>query len=369
LNFFYIYPDFDVSKSTSRLLFVTQYGQEIPTNFAQEIYNRITRSIESAKDLTMNRASNFDIRFADFLYENLTLSIEQELAQVAIENPKIDISLLRQLIDGLFMMRAKRENISAGTNNLFNVSLKNFSCWQEYPGHGYVELKQGYKPLIDAIIKPHEVAFKSKLKLRHYMKRIHLCLSLDTENSQMYEHTKCVHCQFSTDPTKAVIRMCDDSGPRPVDFFVVCEKVICTMSLGYLKENLNLLFEPIGLVKSERRLAVQRLGFGTINKIFLFYSEPFWNESLDLIHLVWLPEDENFQLDRLIHRNSNRRVWTEDICKVEVCRGCPSALCLWIAGCEFFEELDDEKVSFECTKLLRRFLNSYSIPEPISIER
>jgi len=48
-----------------------------------------------------------------------------------------------------------------GTSNLFNVSLKNFSCWKEYKGVGYFELKKGYKPIIDAIIEPHAKGFFS----------------------------------------------------------------------------------------------------------------------------------------------------------------------------------------------------------------
>ncbi len=266
-------------------------------------------------------------------------------------------------------MRAKRENISAGTNNLFNVSLKNFSCWKEYQGIGYVELKKGYKPIIDAIIEPHAKGFFSKLKLRHYMKKIYICHTLDTDKSEINAKTECQLCEFISDPAKVVIRMCNNSGHKPLDFFVICDKVICTMSLGYLKENLNLIIDPIGMIKSKRRLAVQRLGFGVINKIFLLYAKPFWNESIELIHMVWLPDDEDFQLNMLTHRSSNKRLWTEDVCKIEVCSGYENTLCMWIAGSELFEQLDDVVVTSECTKLLMQFFKIGSIPEPVSIMR
>lgn len=85
--------------------------------------------------------------------------------------------------------------------------------------------------------------------------------------------------------------------------------------------------------------------------------------------MIWVPEDKDFQVDRLIHRNSNDRIWTEDISKIEVCSGRPNTLCAWITGCEFFEHLDNKTISLRCTELLRRFLNDKSIPEPTSLSK
>ena len=116
-------------------------------------------------------------------------------------------------------------------------------------------------------------------------------------------------------------------------------------------------------------LFLNDLPFCFFREIFLFYDKPFWNKNLELIHMVWLPQDSNFQLDKFIHRNSNSRVWTEDICKIEVVSSYPNALCLWIAGSEFFERLEDTTVSSECTELLRRFLDDESIPYPTAMSR
>ena len=136
-----------------------------------------------------------------------------------------------------------------------------------------------------------------------------------------------------------------------------------------MKENLNTIIEPINLVTDEKRLAVQRLGFGTINKIFLFYKEPFWNDKLELMNLIWLPENDQFRLEKLSYKNEPQKAWTEDICKFEVVNSYPNALSAWIAGSEQFEKLDDKAISTECTSLLRKFLNDNSIPEPTSILR
>jgi hypothetical protein len=101
----------------------------------------------------------------------------------------------------------------------------------------------------------------------------------------------------------------------------------------------------------------------------LFYEQPFWNPKLQLINMIWLPEDENFRVDKLNHRNCTRKMWYEDICKFEVVHSMPNALSGWIAGSEDFERLDDESIAKECTRVLRKFLGDESIPLPKSIKR
>ncbi len=233
---------------------MTQHGQKIRSEFAQSIYDRITRLIASAKDESLN-STNFDMRYGDFLYDGLYAELNNELGAEVTSD-------LRSIIDGLFMMRCKRENISAGTANIFDVSFKHFATWKEFEGCGYVELKKGYGPVIDVVIGSYREAFDSRLNLNCYMKKIYLCQRLDAENEGRYVGN-CFHCKFTRDTGKAVVRMCH----KEKDFFVVCERVLCTMSLGYWKENLNQMLDPIGFVTNERRLAVLRLGFGTINKV------------------------------------------------------------------------------------------------------
>jgi hypothetical protein len=274
---------------------------------------------------------------------------------------------LNNVLSGLFLMRSKRENIRSGCSNIFDLSLKNFSNYKEFNGHSYVELKKGYTPIIKAFMNKHESEYLARLSLNHYMKQIYLCNR--TTSNQIYKRD-CIHCKYTNDSNKVVLKICNATDVNDQkDFIVIADHVVCTMSLGYLKENINNLIEPISYVPNEKRLAVSRLGFGTINKIFLFYNEPFWSAHLKLINMIWIPDNKDFYLDKLIYRNSNKRNWLEDICKFEVVDSYPNALSAWIAGSEDFEKLDDATISSECTKLLRTFLNNKSIPEPISIIR
>ncbi|HET7739646.1 MAG TPA: NAD(P)/FAD-dependent oxidoreductase [Mycobacterium sp.] len=64
---------------------------------------------------------------------------------------------------------------------------------------------------------------------------------------------------------------------------------VVTLPLGVLKRR-AVRFTP-GLPR-EREMAIDRLGFGTLEKIALSFAEPFWRAA-DIPHLFVLPEDEH----------------------------------------------------------------------------
>ncbi len=64
---------------------------------------------------------------------------------------------------------------------------------------------------------------------------------------------------------------------------VAADRVIVTVPLGVLKAQ-TIAFDP-PLPETKRR-AIERLGFGLLNKVVLSFEEPFWPESPDMIGLV-----------------------------------------------------------------------------------
>ncbi|CAF0940686.1 unnamed protein product [Brachionus calyciflorus] len=350
-------------------LFVTQNGQKISLEFAQSVYDTITKIILSAELLNLDQKSHVDNRVGDYLYDKFCEIVRNEMGKNLLEHKPEDFSDfdLKRLLNGLFLQRARRENIRTGCYNIFDVSLKNFSCYKEFPGHSYVELKHGFGPVIDALIHKHKNDFYTRVHTKHFLKKI--ILSPDLVDSECYQRPN-LHSVYANSKNKAVVIICDASNPqRPRDFVIVCDQVLCTMSLGYMKENFNNIIEPLCLMPEEKRLAVSRLGFGCTNKIFLLYNEPFWNDKMSLVNLVWLPDDLNFRLDKLNHRNDTRKLWYEDMVKFEVVHSHPNAISGWMAGNVDFEQLDDQTIATKCTENLRKFLNDQNIPEPKSIIR
>jgi len=80
-----------------------------------------------------------------------------------------------------------------------------------------------------------------------------------------------------------------------VEEVLSAEHVVVTASLGVLKRSVagaagNLLFEPP--LPSAKVAAVQRLGFGTVDKLLLRYAEPWWEPLWAKLHLLWPSGDE-----------------------------------------------------------------------------
>ena len=63
------------------------------------------------------------------------------------------------------------------------------------------------------------------------------------------------------------------------------EHVISTVSLGVLQKFHETLFEP--KLSERKTVAIENLGFGTVNKIFLKFDSKWWNEEADNFGLIW----------------------------------------------------------------------------------
>uniref|UniRef100_A0A8I3Q0T0 Polyamine oxidase n=1 Tax=Canis lupus familiaris TaxID=9615 RepID=A0A8I3Q0T0_CANLF len=79
--------------------------------------------------------------------------------------------------------------------------------------------------------------------------------------------------------TFPVLVECEDGGCFPA------HHVIVTVPLGFLKEHVDTFFEPP--LPTEKADAIRKLGFGTNNKIFLEFEEPFWEPGCQHIQVVW----------------------------------------------------------------------------------
>lgn len=141
------------------------------------------------------------------------------------------------------------------------------------------------------------------------------------------------------------------------------DHVICTVSLGVLKERHLSLFEP---VLPQRKIdSIEGLSIGTVDKIFLEFETPFWPPEWEGFSLLWKPE--NLKLIRE-HSESN---WLEDVFGFYTVSFQPNILCGWITGSNArrMELATDDRVKAGVTQLLRMFLKNWIIPEPIRIKR
>ncbi|XP_014254154.1 peroxisomal N(1)-acetyl-spermine/spermidine oxidase-like [Cimex lectularius] len=132
--------------------------------------------------------------------------------------------------------------------------------------------------------------------------------------------------------------------------------IILTVSLGVLKENHSqLLIPPIPKKKSQ---AIEAIGYGHANKVFLQYEQPFWVEGEGIIRPAWSPEEMK-----------DRTQWIHSLGMIEEAP-CPgNTLMLEIGGTEatYLESASDQEVTEQLTCLMRNITGNVSIPAPKAV--
>uniref|UniRef100_A0A8C3C978 Amine oxidase domain-containing protein n=1 Tax=Cairina moschata TaxID=8855 RepID=A0A8C3C978_CAIMO len=147
----------------------------------------------------------------------------------------------------------------------------------------------------------------------------------------------------------------------------LADHVIITIPLGFLKEHHHNFFQPpLPTWKAE---AIRRMGFGTNNKIFLEFEQPFWEPEQQLLEVVW--EDESPLAEPSIDLEAS---WFKKLIGFVVLQPPEQlghVLCGFIAGkeAEYMETLSDAEVLRTMTSVLRTLTGNPSLPAPRSILR
>ncbi|KAG5680982.1 hypothetical protein PVAND_010456 [Polypedilum vanderplanki] len=133
----------------------------------------------------------------------------------------------------------------------------------------------------------------------------------------------------------------------------LAQNVICTFSLGVLKQHQMKMFSPPLLRKHKD--VIESIGFGTINKIFLKFNERWWDKDWKGLQMLW-----NDDLDENSH-------WTKYMTGFDVAYPVPeNTLIGWIGGkgAKLIEKITDEEIAEHCTDIIRKFLKDKNIPNP-----
>lgn len=138
---------------------------------------------------------------------------------------------------------------------------------------------------------------------------------------------------------------------------ILAEHVICTLPLGVLKEKANDIFEPP--LPNYKFEAINRLLFGTVDKIFLEYERPFLNPGVSEVMLLWDDRGLSEEEKQDISKTWFRKIYS--FTKIS-----ETLLLGWISGkaAEYMEKLSGAEVAEICTSILRKFLNDPFVPAP-----
>ncbi|XP_045047536.2 peroxisomal N(1)-acetyl-spermine/spermidine oxidase isoform X2 [Desmodus rotundus] len=215
----------------------------------------------------------------------------------------------------------------SGTHSMDLVALRPFGEYAVLPGLDCT-IPGGYQGLTNCLVAslPQDVmVFNKPVKTIHW-------------NGSFQEAE-------SPGETFPVLVECEDGGRFPA------HHVVLTVPLGFLKEHLDTFFEPP--LPPEKAEVIRKIGFGTNNKIYLEFEEPFWEPGCQHIQVVW--EDMSPLEDVTL---ALQDAWVKKLVGFWVLPAFGSAhvLCGFIAGLEseFMETLSDEEVLLSLTHLLCR---------------
>ncbi|KAK3394186.1 flavin-containing amine oxidoreductase-domain containing protein [Podospora didyma] len=157
----------------------------------------------------------------------------------------------------------------------------------------------------------------------------------------------------SGNSTGAATVECEDG------FTIEADYVVNTIPLGVLKHG-NVAFNPP--LPSWKTDAIQRLGFGVLNKVILVYKEPFWDDDRDIFGLLRNPTNRH-SLDQKDYASQRGRFF--QWFNVSETSGLPVLLALMAgdAGYDTEQTCNDDLVA-EATEMLRNVFGP-KVPDPV----
>lgn len=146
--------------------------------------------------------------------------------------------------------------------------------------------------------------------------------------------------------------------------------VLVTVSLGVLKHSADTLFDPP--LPQRKMNAVRNLGFGQVNKLFMYFSDPWWPSGLSG-YSVLVTEDDLEAFKRKYPQYGSMGHWVHGLSGFYIDQHKPSVVLFdWIVGepARVMERYSDYQIMMGCKDWLDMFLGqNFTIPTPIGFTR
>ncbi|XP_053306603.1 peroxisomal N(1)-acetyl-spermine/spermidine oxidase-like [Spea bombifrons] len=268
--------------------------------------------------------------------------IQREIALRAKEWDSGAAGTTLALLSGLL----KLECCISGTHSMDDVALCPFGEYTVLPGLDCT-FPGGYESLVNQIkstLPDDSILLNKAVKTVHW-NGSYQNGSYQTHNSRSFP----------------VMVECEDGET------FVADHVIVTVPLGFLKERTASFLSP--KLPPNKVKAIQNMGFGTNNKVFLEFKEPFWEPDCEIIQLVWEGESPLKESPKNLKQD-----WVKKFAGFVVLQPpelVGHVLCGFIAGeeSEYMETLTDEDILSAMTAVLRQFTGNPQLPPPVRMLR
>lgn len=227
-----------------------------------------------------------------------------------------------------------------------SVSVKSYTDYVDCPGVPLINFKDGYDSIIKYFVSQLP---PNSIELNKPVNRV----------------------QYDLSGTRVSLELAGEHDLREFNH------VIITSSAGFLKERVKDFFSP--RLPPRKELAIANLGFGTINKIYLQFEEPFWERDELGFQLLWTEEEEVEKEDEDEDEDEKKKThaardkfppWVFSISGFDIVRNQASVLVAWIGGkgAELVEKCESDKLIGDiCAQVLRRFLPRRNVQNPVKV--
>ncbi|KAF5270316.1 hypothetical protein FQR65_LT05504 [Abscondita terminalis] len=333
-----------------KVVAATEQGKQVPFSVLHEIYEAYLCFLRRCEEYFISQY--LPPEGIDSVGDHINLEINLYLDRIKDTQERH----LRQLI---FNCLLKRETCISGCNDMSEMDLLEIGSYTELQG-GNVILPGGYSSILEPLTR--EIPPECLLR-EHPVKKIlwHKSKGSYNTDSDSDDSDTTVIEEPSVMNHSSRESSCEKHIP-PHNVEVICENgerfysdhVLCTLPLGVLKHTAKQLFEPN--LPDYKMDSINRLLFGTVDKILLEYERPFLNPNITEVMLLW---DSDLKQDKDLSQTWYKKIYSFTKLSDTLLLG-------WISGkeAEYMESLSNEVVIEMCTNILRKFLNDPYIPKP-----
>lgn len=331
-----------------KVVAATEKGKQVPFSILQEIYEAYLCFLKRCEEYFISQY--LPPEGIDSVGDHIKLEISLYLDKY--KDPQE-----REIRQSIFDCLLKRETCISGCDSMSEIDLLEVGSYTELQG-GNITLPNGYSSILEPVCKDIP---KGKLLLDHPVNKIAWSKHENGDDGNESDDSDRTVIEEPISNESSRESSCEKDYDRNIE--VTCENgkkfyanhVICSVPLGVLKSKANTLFKPP--LPDYKLESIDRLLFGTVDKILLEYERPFLNPTFTEVLLLW--DENDCKPDNDYSKNWYKKIYS--FAKIS-----ETLLLGWISGkeAEYMETLSNDVVVDTCTEILRKFLNDPFIPKP-----
>ncbi|KAI1305903.1 Peroxisomal N(1)-acetyl-spermine/spermidine oxidase [Halotydeus destructor] len=282
-------PSFTYGESANyHVTAVTHDGKPVPNCLLKQVREQFGVFVDECQEMFYSHdVQNEELiqQYEDSMGKYLESRIEDYLESKSEDGTNV----LRRAI---FSNLLEQENNHTSSHTLEDTSLKYIGSFIELPG-GNATIIGGSYELIKTLISQTESNLRKKLTI--------------LPNLDIYLEHEVSKVDWSEN---GAVRVTCSNGSN-----FTCNQLVCSVSLGVLKDRARTMFRPS--LPNEKLNCIERLGFGSVNKILLEFDEDivpnFWPSGTNELIILWSDEGNSNQIKPLFFKNCAKTKWWQTI--------------------------------------------------------